>query len=246
MRFPSSDISRLLDFIAGLQECSNKESFGQSLVALMSELIPATLIAYDQIDEKNRTYEMAHNAPLSASASESFLNRLQQVYQQNPIYTYIQNGGTEQVVDLATLTTQRVLQRTDFYQDIFKPLGIRHQVNVLLPRAGWITSLSINHDRPFTTEQKQLLHLASRHILLAHRSVCLTSQILESVSCEIPAPPQLTPREQEVLHWVSQGKRNGEIAIILSCSPRTVEKHLEHILAKRGVETRTAATLKTN
>ena len=240
----SSDVGRLLDFVAGLQECSRKESFGRSLVELMPQLIPSTLIAYDQIEEKSATYEIAHNAPFDAKTCETFLGRLQEVYKENPIYTYIQNGGTDQVVDLDSLTTQRALQRTDFYQDIFKPLGIRHQVNVLLPRTGWITSLTINHDRPFSREQHQLLRLASRHILLAHRSVCLTSKVLEPASSDVPAPPQLTPREQEVLHWVSQGKRNNEIALILGCSHRTVEKHLEHILAKRGVETRTAAILK--
>jgi hypothetical protein len=40
-----------------------------------------------------------------------------------------------------------------------------------------------------------------------------------------------------------QGKTNEEIAIILQVSPRTVEKHLEHILAQLGVENRTAAAL---
>jgi DNA-binding CsgD family transcriptional regulator len=53
----------------------------------------------------------------------------------------------------------------------------------------------------------------------------------------------LTPREAEVLFWVSQGKKNSAIAIILGVSTATVEKHLEHILAKLMVETRTAAAL---
>lgn len=53
--------------------------------------------------------------------------------------------------------------------------------------------------------------------------------------------PELTPRECEVMHWVSQGKRDREIAIILGLSPRTVEKHVCHILEKLRVETRTAA-----
>jgi DNA-binding CsgD family transcriptional regulator len=53
--------------------------------------------------------------------------------------------------------------------------------------------------------------------------------------------PRLTPREQEVLHWLAEGKRNSEIATILVCSTRTIEKHVENILAKTGTETRTAA-----
>ncbi len=41
--------------------------------------------------------------------------------------------------------------------------------------------------------------------------------------------------------WLSEGKRDREIATILGLSPRTVEKHVCHILEKLQVETRTAA-----
>jgi DNA-binding CsgD family transcriptional regulator len=52
----------------------------------------------------------------------------------------------------------------------------------------------------------------------------------------------LTSREGEVLSWLSKGKSNRDIAQILGLSPRTVDKHLEQIYAKLGVENRTAAT----
>ncbi|MEN3951790.1 response regulator [Iodidimonas sp. SYSU 1G8] len=51
----------------------------------------------------------------------------------------------------------------------------------------------------------------------------------------------LTAREAEVLLWTAQGKSNRDIAEILQCSPRTVNKHLEQIYSKLGVENRTAA-----
>jgi DNA-binding CsgD family transcriptional regulator len=51
----------------------------------------------------------------------------------------------------------------------------------------------------------------------------------------------LSRRESEVLVWVAEGKTNAEIAVILGTSPRTVDKHVEHVLRKLGVETRTAA-----
>ncbi|MGJ4927415.1 response regulator [Bradyrhizobium sp. HKCCYLS2038] len=51
----------------------------------------------------------------------------------------------------------------------------------------------------------------------------------------------LTSRESEVLSWLSKGKTNRDIAQILGLSPRTVDKHLEQIYAKLGVENRTAA-----
>lgn len=52
---------------------------------------------------------------------------------------------------------------------------------------------------------------------------------------------RLTQREAEVLYWVVRGKTSKDIGEILGSSPRTVNKHLEHVFEKLGVETRTAA-----
>lgn len=57
----------------------------------------------------------------------------------------------------------------------------------------------------------------------------------------IESSMRLTTRETEVLLWVARGKTNRDIADILGVSPRTVNKHLEHVFEKLGVETRTAA-----
>jgi len=51
----------------------------------------------------------------------------------------------------------------------------------------------------------------------------------------------LTDREAEVLLWISRGKANREISEILGISPRTVNKHLEQVFAKMGVENRASA-----
>lgn len=48
----------------------------------------------------------------------------------------------------------------------------------------------------------------------------------------------LTPRQAEVAYWVAQGKTNPEIALILDASPRTIDKHMERILARLQVENR--------
>ena len=52
----------------------------------------------------------------------------------------------------------------------------------------------------------------------------------------------LTRREAEVLVWIARGKSNRDIGEILGLSPRTVNKHLEQIYAKLGVENRASAT----
>jgi DNA-binding response OmpR family regulator/DNA-binding CsgD family transcriptional regulator len=73
-----------------------------------------------------------------------------------------------------------------------------------------------------------------------------TMLLLEQHQSRSSAPSRLsaaalTPREAEVLSWLAKGKTNRDIGEILVMSPRTVNKHLEHIFEKLGVETRAAA-----
>jgi DNA-binding CsgD family transcriptional regulator len=53
----------------------------------------------------------------------------------------------------------------------------------------------------------------------------------------------LTPREAEVLFWISQGKSNHDIGVILGAKTGTICKHVEHIFGKLNVENRTAAAV---
>lgn len=128
---------------------------------------------------------------------------------------------------------------------------------VVLPPAvkEWV-SLRMERER-----QGRRLRVARRDPLVVTRGErCLTVDVivdhgknmhlltLQEIILNAPAPSLealgLTPREAEVLSWVAQGKTNREVGIILGASARTVQKHLEHIFQKLGVESRTSAILK--
>mgnify|MGYP005605293331 FL=1 len=90
------------------------------------------------------------------------------------------------------------------------------------------------------------------HVLSALHSKNLPKHMLVQIKAQPTIPtvdeismacPTLTPREAEVMYWVTLGKTNRDIAEILQLSPRTVNKHLEHVFEKLYVETRTAAVL---
>ena len=55
----------------------------------------------------------------------------------------------------------------------------------------------------------------------------------------------LTPRQAEVVYWVAQGKTNPEIGTILGASPRTIDKHMERIFERLGVENRASIIVAT-
>jgi DNA-binding CsgD family transcriptional regulator len=72
----------------------------------------------------------------------------------------------------------------------------------------------------------------------------LGRSVVESVPTAMPSDFGLTSRELTVLDLIAQGKTNGEIAAALVISQSTVRRHVEHVLAKLGVGSRTAAAMK--
>ena len=76
------------------------------------------------------------------------------------------------------------------------------------------------------------------------QSLLLLEEHQTTMQLQSLVPSGLSPREAQVLDWVAQGKTNKEIGVILDLSPRTVQKHLEHIYRKIYVESRTAAAAK--
>lgn len=103
----------------------------------------------------------------------------------------------------------------------------------------------------FDERDRERLDLLCPHLAFLYRHACQAAAAPQGDTplLRVPMPldipvPGLTPRESEVMHWLACAKTDAEIAALLSISPRTVQKHLEHIYVKLGVETRTAAVMR--
>jgi DNA-binding CsgD family transcriptional regulator len=70
-----------------------------------------------------------------------------------------------------------------------------------------------------------------------------SASVCDQSSAQVFAALKLTPREAEVLLWISRGKSNHEIGVILGTKTGTICKHVEHIFSKLNVENRTSAAV---
>ncbi len=61
---------------------------------------------------------------------------------------------------------------------------------------------------------------------------------------EVPLPIPLTEREVEILRWTVSGKTAWEIGGILKISERTVNFHIQNVMGKFGVHSKTHAAAK--
>ena len=123
-------------------------------------------------------------------------------------------------------------RRTALYNDYYRRLRIDHAIALpIYVRDGLLVSFVLNRTRrDFTERERALLEVLRPHLAKIYQRISTVGQ--------------LTARETEVLRWVAAGKSNAQIGAILRISARTVQKHLQNIYDKLGVESRTAAAMR--
>lgn len=105
--------------------------------------------------------------------------------------------------------------------------------------SGWLktdTSIGLKLNC-FATPVEIIFERKQEELFLIRISENKASKTAEDLQLKLP----ITKRESEVLYWVSNGKTSWEISQILTMSPRTVNKHLEQVYKKLGVDNRISA-----
>lgn len=152
---------------------------------------------------------------------------------------------------ISDLVSWRDFQRSALYGDYHRCIGLEYAIAVPLFRDHrTLASVVLNRrGLDFNGREREWLDLLRPHLAFLYRharkaAASPPSETPVPVLTEDINPPGLTRREGEVMHWLARGKTDAEIAALLSISPRTVQKHLEHVYVKLGVETRTAAVMR--
>jgi DNA-binding response OmpR family regulator/DNA-binding CsgD family transcriptional regulator len=136
----------------------------------------------------------------------------------------------------------------ELMQKYFSSLVASYEHQTPAPILNWMETSFADHAKGTPIQPLVIIQGADRLIFSAaafsgdeHWVILLRE---ESDAAQIEALMTtfgLTKRESEVLYWAIKGKTNRDIGDILGTSPRTINKHLEHVFEKLGVETRTAA-----
>jgi DNA-binding CsgD family transcriptional regulator len=235
-------VQALMRSLERIHSAEGLRDFPPAVFSALGELIEGCLFSLDTFNLKTGEVISAtsDNVPISAEVK----NRIVELIPTHPVIPFARNGA--KAIRLSDCISQRQLEQTPLYADVFFPLGISHQTVATLDIPGHIAGVTVNRDRDFTDEEALLLTLLAPHLTLAHRNL----QRIEALRCAaaqvIPGPEDLervglTPREAEVLHWVMKGKQDGVIASILNISVRTVHQHIARILRKLQSETRGSA-----
>lgn len=169
------------------------------------------------------------------------------VPQENPIFPYLIREE-QSVLRLTDLVTQRQFHRTALYHDVFKDVELEFQMVIPTSTETHAGGLTINRGtRDYSDEDMATAVIFARHIALAFEADRLIRGAMpiveEGKNLDFSGLRRrgLSRRECEVLWWMSQGKRDREIAVILGIGLRTANQHALSIFRKLNVETRVAA-----
>jgi DNA-binding CsgD family transcriptional regulator len=130
--------------------------------------------------------------------------------------------------------SMRVFRGTALFSELYRPARIRWEMAMTLPAVvGTIRCVALDRDGgDFSERDLELLHLVRPYLFEVQRDLDAIGNV-----------QSLNPRERDVLALVARGKTNIEVAAVLSISPRTVQKHLEHIYDKLGIRRRAGAVM---
>jgi DNA-binding CsgD family transcriptional regulator len=154
-------------------------------------------------------------------------------------------SGTKRISDFFT---PHRFEHSGLFDDYYRPLGLNAVMAIPLHIDHRVLiSIVVNRQGPdFTERERQFADFLRLGLAAQLREIFSpgASGWMPPTVPPTPANGPLTSREGEILHWVGLGKTNTEIAWIMTISPRTVQKHLEHIFDKLGVENRLSALMR--
>ena len=134
----------------------------------------------------------------------------------------------------------------DIYQEVYRPMGYADHCFMHVPANAAETVFVgfLRSGRPFGAKEKALLEMLQPHLANGRRlAFAVTAAQDTPVSPVLFEKAGFTPRECDVIFWLTRGKSNDEIAKILRLRTDSVSRHLQVIYQKMGVDQRVAAVI---
>lgn len=243
MSFPANQLRAIFGFIESLHAAQSFPEFHQTLITGMGQFVPGEcfdLAVFGDQTEPTEGFVASSGAFTSAEIAFQLENAFE-----HPLARCFSSGNSG-AFSISQLATDREWQNTSvFAEGGYGRLGLRYELAIDIPGIShqMLASFSVvRSTRDFSQNDRETLKLLRPHITrawqqLRHRSQKNSPNLLQSLY------PALSAREAEILHWIVEGKQNGEIATILQRRLSTIQEHVENILHKLRLENRHQLTV---
>jgi DNA-binding CsgD family transcriptional regulator len=236
------DLQAALGFVGTMSDAgADAAGFAQVGVDALPRLVASEITTLSVCDLVSGRRHVVGSPGSSLSAEDRAC--FDRYFNEHPLVRYhgLEHGpGARRISDSQPFARFR---HTELYSEYYRRIGIDHVVAVPVEvDSGTLVSFVLNRSRrDFSDRECALLDLVGVHLSRQYRRVRAQQRLASDRTALLES---LTAREREVVRWLAAGKTDRDIAALLGCSHRTVQKHLERSYAKLGVETRTAAVMR--
>lgn len=233
----------LFDAIYEINAAKNHADFVSAIVAGLGRLIAADLFTFHILDRKSQRLieRMVPDNPFTTDEVTHY-RRHPEAF---PLVAHYDRTGDTRARRITDVISRKAWLASSHYRNCLSRLGLQHVVTLPIQvDAHTVAGIAYNRTKNnFTKSDCALLDDFAPHFRLAwsrHPNPWKTSSRKPP---DARSTKTLTPRETDVLYWITEGKQNREIATILGISLYTVQKHVANILRKLDVENRHALTV---
>lgn len=236
------DLRGALDTLHAIgAHCAGIDAFARGGAALLPRLIPSELTALVVFD-----LDLGHSRVVpSGAVSRRVIEVFDRYFHEHPLVRDQGRNPHAVTPRIGDFPAPESFRRTPRYSNSYRPIRIEHAMALpIYVDHHFLVSFVLNRSgTPFAERERDLAEIVRPHLANLYR---LALEVDHGRAPRMPsgASTPLTLREREVLDWLAGGKTNRDIASILGASVRTVEKHLERVYEKLGVETRVAAVMR--
>jgi len=251
--FSSAECDQLLKVVSELYTLEERGNLPQQVLRSLRGLVPHEFGGCHLIEPTRQHIAACYEpAPTPLPALHKDFWRLAETHPLHPLVF----SHPARAWMLSDVISRRAFHATECYEALYRPLQVDCELVAVLPETGTpeaFLHISLHRNgQDFTEHDRAVLNLLLPHIARVRQR--LATKALRRLDNEFPTEPgpfrdwlqrharwELTPRESEVLFWLSQGKTNSEIGRILGIAERTAETHALRIYPKMGVENRYTA-----
>jgi DNA-binding CsgD family transcriptional regulator len=243
----SRELRAALDTLQAIAEaCTGADEFARRGVECLAQLFGADLTTLSTCDLDGGHRSVVSDLPGAISRRE--IEVFDHYFHVHPLVREHGRNPAATTKRIDDLLPDGAFLRTPLFNEYYRRIGIDHvmAVPIHVDRRFLVSFVLNRSGTAFSARDRDLAEVVRPHLASLYR-LGVSSERTRQLPADAPfdrAAAPLTPREREVLDWVAAGKTNRDIAAILGASARTVEKHLERIYEKLGVETRTAAVVR--
>lgn len=194
MRLSHRDLTALISALPGLYARASLDAIPQKILLLASTLVPCFTATYDEwdIDREGRVRGYrAVQAPV-ISEVDAMLPALPLHIHDHPLFPSLQQQITSPL-KISDVASQREFMRTAVYNEVYRHLGVHHQMVWFLPgqQSPHVCLVMSRQGKDFSERDRQMLLLLSPHLRQAHQNALSAAEARSAGQ-----PPSDAPAER--------------------------------------------------